>query len=103
MVWLGQLPVIVMLEPATKLGVAVPLPPFATDTGKDKPGPIGFQVLAEVQADRLLPAAAALLKNNCPTIQLAGSEVPTLTGRVTGMAEKSGFFPCVLRLTVVLV
>jgi hypothetical protein len=44
-----------------------------------------------------------VLKNNCPTTQVAGSEVPTLIGRVTGMAEKSGFFDCVLRFTVVFV
>jgi hypothetical protein len=34
---------------------------------------------------------------------VAGNDVPTLTGRVTGMAEKSGFLPCVLRFTVVTV
>ena len=29
-VWLGQVPVIVTLVPATRAGVAVPVPPFAT-------------------------------------------------------------------------
>ena len=31
-VWLGQVPVIVTLVPATRVGVAVPVPPFATAT-----------------------------------------------------------------------
>ena len=31
-VWLGQVPVIVTLVPATRAGVAVPVPPFATAT-----------------------------------------------------------------------
>jgi hypothetical protein len=30
MVWLGHVPVMVMLEPCTKLGVLVPVPPLAT-------------------------------------------------------------------------
>jgi hypothetical protein len=29
-VWFGQVPVIVTFDPATRLGVDVPLPPFAT-------------------------------------------------------------------------
>lgn len=102
-VWFGQLPVIVMLEPATRPGDEVPLPPFATDNGRVRLLPIKFQVLVAVQAERLLPATAALLKNNCPTLHVDGSEVPTLTGRVNGMAEKSGFFAWVPRFTVVLV
>jgi len=31
-VWLGHVPVTVMFDPATKLGVVVPVPPFATAT-----------------------------------------------------------------------
>ena len=31
-VWLGQVPVIVTLVPATRAGVVVPVPPFATAT-----------------------------------------------------------------------
>jgi hypothetical protein len=50
MVWLGQLPVMVTLAPATKPGVEVPFPPFATDNGKAKlPIPTPLQVFAEVQ------------------------------------------------------
>ena len=32
MVWFGQVPVMVTLVPAVKLGVAVPVPPLATAT-----------------------------------------------------------------------
>lgn len=32
MVWFGQVPVMVTLVPATKAGVAVPVPPLATAT-----------------------------------------------------------------------
>ncbi len=90
MVWFGQLPVIVTLVPATRLGVEVPFPPSATDNGVTRLAPTELQVLVAVQEDRLFPGVAELLKNNCPTTQVAGSEVPTLTGLVTGMAEKSG-------------
>ena len=35
-VWLGQVPEMVTLLPATRLGEDVPVPPFATDTGVDR-------------------------------------------------------------------
>jgi hypothetical protein len=92
-----------MFVPAINPGVAVPVPPFATDSGKVKLAPMGLQVFVEVQELRLLPACAELLKNNCPTTQVEGNAVPTLTGRVTGIVEKSGFLDCVLRFTMVFV
>lgn len=50
MVWLGQVPVIVIFEPADKPGVEVPVPPLATDNGKVRLGPTVFHVLVEVHA-----------------------------------------------------
>jgi hypothetical protein len=35
-VWFGQVPVIVTLVPATRLGVVVPVPPFAIETGVER-------------------------------------------------------------------
>lgn len=102
-VWFGQAPVIVTFEPATRPGAVVPVPPCATERGVTRVLPTGLQTLVEVQEDKLLPTVAEVLKNNCPTTQVEGSEVPTVTGFVTGMAEKSGFRPCVLRFTVVFV
>jgi hypothetical protein len=83
--------------------VEVPVPPFATDKGVIKLAPTELQVLAEVQEERLFPGVAALLKNNCPTTHVVGRDVPTVTGLVTGIAEKSGFRAWVPRFTLVLV
>lgn len=65
--------------------------------------PITVQVFVLVQEYKFPPAEAALLKYNWPMVQVDGSDVPTVTGRVMGIAEKSGFLPWVLRLTVVAV
>jgi hypothetical protein len=64
----------------------VPVPP---PPDPDPPFPSRVQVFGAVQPNRLEPAAAALLKNSWPTWQLAGSDVPTATGRVNGSLEKS--------------
>jgi hypothetical protein len=34
-------------------------------------------------------------------VHVDGNEVPTVTGRVTGIAEKSGFVACLARLRLV--
>jgi hypothetical protein len=41
------------------------------------------------------------LKNNCPKTQVAGRDVPTVIGSVTGYEEKFGFRPCEPKLIVV--
>src|SRR5262249_32958465 len=55
-VWLGQAPVMVTLLPATRAGVAVPVPPEATDTGVARlivPAP----TMGDGDAVRPVPAA----------------------------------------------
>lgn len=63
--------------------------------------PMTLHALGWVQAKILAPAAAELLKNSCPSWQVAGSAVPTETGLVKVKFEKSGLRDCEFKLTAV--
>ena len=56
-VWFGQVPVIVTLEPATKAGVAVPVPPLATGKRPVTPVVSGRPVALVKVADDGVPKA----------------------------------------------
>lgn len=62
MVWFGQVPVMVTLEPATKAGVAVPLPPFATGKMPVTPVVKGKPVKLVAVPDDGVPNAPPLVK-----------------------------------------
>jgi hypothetical protein len=59
------------------------------------------QTFAAVQAYRLEPAGAPLLKKSWPSWQVEGNADPTESGRVNGNVEKSGFRLCVCKFKVV--
>jgi hypothetical protein len=63
--------------------------------------PIIDQVLVLVHAKMFRPATALVWKNSAPVEHAAGMAVPVLIVRVTGAFEKSMFFVCVAKSTVV--
>ena len=74
----------------TRLPVVVAPPPLSS-----------VQTLVAVQAYRFRPGDAAELKNCSPVWHVGGTTVPTVMGRVRGIAEKSGLVPSSPRFTLV--
>lgn len=92
MVWLGQVPVMVTLVPATKAGVAVPVPPDATAKIEDKPaavpevfwfkvGNVQFAKLPEDGVPKAPPEVSLLLN----VVQSAELKYPLALAVATGM------------------
>ena len=68
MVWFGHVPEMLTFAPAMRLGVDVPVPPFATDKGSVSGVlPMTLQMFVAVHPKILPPGAAELLKKSCPT------------------------------------
>jgi hypothetical protein len=77
-----------------------PLPPLPLPPPLPPPPSTAHEFVA-TQPYRFEPAAALVLKNNCPTLQVAGSAVPVFSGRVEISPLKSTSRLCLGKLICV--
>lgn len=75
-VWLGHDPVMVTLVPATRLGVAVPVPPLATGKRPVTPVVSGKPVVLVKVPDEGVPRAPPGATKSVPAVAAVNADVP---------------------------